>query len=286
MIKISFFYFFYLCFLNITAQEYSVLFTKQINGSDHIFKVNNKGDLQQITNHRRKDSSPVSSPDGEYIVFASERIGWWKIWIKELKSGRVSQLTESSTAEYSPSWSPDGQKIVFISSRDGNSEIYTMARDGSNLSRVTKNSKTDAMPSWGNDGFIYYTSEVNGLYQLCKILPDGKQKEILTSDGGNKFNPSSSLDGQWILMDSDRDGNREIYLFNLSSKKYKRLTQNSQLDIRPKWSPDNHKIVFERGNKKDNQHIYMMDASGKNQQQLTFRNYNYAPSFVTTLIDK
>ena len=67
---------------------------------------------------------------------------------------------------------------------------------------------------------------------------------------------------------------------NIDGTEKKRLTNNPLMDIRPRWSSDDKKIVFERGNKKDDQHIFMMDANGENVKQLTFKNYNCAASFV------
>ena len=92
--------------------------------------------------------------------------------------------------------------------------------------------------------------------------------------------PQISNDLSEILYYGDQDGNLEIYLLEINSKTSKRLTNHPLMDIRPRWSPDNNKIVFERGNKGDNHHIYVMDNDGCNLKQITFSNYNYSPSFV------
>lgn len=265
---------------NTYTQEYQILFTKQVKGSDHIFLISTKGKLKQITKHPRKDSSPVISSDGNHIVFTSERVGWWKIWLMNLKEHSFTQLTNSSVAEYNPAWSPDNKHIVFVSGRGGKSDLYVMNNNGKNLKRVTKDKRPNTMPSWGKDGFIYYATNINGVYQIAKIRPDGTQQQIITKGKGNKFAPQLSNDKKKILYYGDKDGNPEIYIYDIDNTTTKRLTNHSLMDIRPKWSPNDKKIVFERGNKQNNQHIFIMDIDGSNVKQLTTKNYNYAPSFV------
>ncbi|MDT7832800.1 DUF5050 domain-containing protein [Flavobacteriaceae bacterium S356] len=264
----------------IHSQEYQILFTKQINGSDQLFTLDSYGTLKQITKHPRKDSSPVISPSGSHIIFTSERVGWWKIWSMDIKKNSFKQLTNSNAATYNPSWSPNGKKIVFVSSKSGNSDIYIMDKRGQKQKRITRSKKTDTMPMWGNDNFIYYSSEIDGIYQIVKIKPDGSGRHIITTGTSNKFAPQLSKDKKKILYYGDKDGNLEIYVYDILDKKTTRITKNPLMDIRPKWSFDDTKIVFERGNKRNNQHIYIMNADGSNQKKLTNRNYNYAPSFI------
>jgi TolB protein len=266
----------------INQTGYSILFTKQKNRTDNIFLITSDGKTKQITDHRSKDSSPILSTDGKKMVFTSERVGWWKIWLMDVESKSYMQLTNASQAEYGPYFSPNGEKIVFVSDRDGNSEIYVMDLDGKNLINITNNKATDKEPFWANEGKIYYSSKEDGVYQIMSIKADGTDKKTLTNGKGNKHMPQLSPDGKKILFYSEKDGNPEIYTMIVGNEDdITRLTNNPLMDIRPRWSPDGKMIVFERGNKKDNQNIFIMDADGKNQKQLTFEDYNYAPSFVS-----
>lgn len=266
--------------MNGYAQTYEILFTKQINNSDNLFLIDTQGKIKPITNHPRKDSSPMISPDGNYIVFTSERVGWWKIWLMDIKKNSFTQLTNESAAEYNPSWSPDGKLITFVSGRGGNSDLYVMKKNGKDLKKITKGKRTNTMSSWGNDGFIYYSTKINGVYQIAKILPDGSNNQIITRDKGDKYAPQLSNNQKQILYYGEKDNNLDIYILNLENNTTKRLTSHPLMDIRPKWSSDDKKIVFERGNKKNNQHIYIMDSDGKNIKKITSKNYNYTPSFV------
>ena len=80
-----------------------------------------------------------------------------------------------------------------------------------------------------------------------------------------------------IAFISHRDGNPEIYVMDVDGGNLRRLTNNSDGDWDPSWSPDGKRIVFcsERDGHPDRvpgwftSEIYVMDADGSNQQNLT-----------------
>ncbi len=78
------------------ATDAPIVFTKQTNNVDDIYLISSVGGLRQVTDNRRKDSSPRISPDGKHMVFTSERVGWWKIWLMDLQQNSCQQLTEAA----------------------------------------------------------------------------------------------------------------------------------------------------------------------------------------------
>ena len=80
-----------------------------------------------------------------------------------------------------------------------------------------------------------------------------------------------------IAFSSEREGNREIYVMNADGKNQQRLTNNRHEDWSPSWLPDGKRIVFvsDRDGHPDiipgwfTYEIYVMDADGGNQQNLT-----------------
>ena len=81
-----------------------------------------------------------------------------------------------------------------------------------------------------------------------------------------------------IAFVSDRDGNWEIYVMDINGNNQQRLTNNRHDDLNPSWSPDGKRIVFfsnrdghVRNDRPDipTYEIYVMDADGGNQQNLT-----------------
>ena len=74
-----------------------------------------------------------------------------------------------------------------------------------------------------------------------------------------------------IVFDSNRDGNREIYVMDSDGSHQRRLTQTpgkAKLSWLPAWSPDRTKIAF-ASNRDGNSEIYIMAADGSQLQRLT-----------------
>ncbi len=79
-----------------------------------------------------------------------------------------------------------------------------------------------------------------------------------------------------IAFVSNRDGNTEIYVMDDDGGNPQRLTNNRHVDASPSWSPDGKRIAFVSDrdghvNIRDspNYEIYVMDADGRNQQNVT-----------------
>jgi Tol biopolymer transport system component len=74
-----------------------------------------------------------------------------------------------------------------------------------------------------------------------------------------------------IAFTSDRDGgNPEIYVMQANGKRQKRLTNNTDFDLSPAWSPDRTKIAFASfpsGGTDVN--VFVMNADGTGRVQLT-----------------
>ncbi len=86
----------------------------------HIFTVPAAGGLAiPLTGGPAHDSSPVWSPDGKLIAFASDRYGHNDVYVTSPQGGAVRRLTTYSTDAVPVSFTPDGQYVLFNAYRMG-----------------------------------------------------------------------------------------------------------------------------------------------------------------------
>jgi len=71
-----------------------------------------------------------------------------------------------------------------------------------------------------------------------------------------------------IAFQSEKDGNREIYLVNADGTNLTRLTNNPAVDVFPSWSPDGSQLLF-CSDRNGNPDIYLVNADGTNLRQIT-----------------
>jgi|GEM_PF-6536035 len=77
-----------------------------------------------------------------------------------------------------------------------------------------------------------------------------------------------NMDVQKIIFSSERDGNPEIYVMDVTGDKVVRLTFDPSDDWGPVWSPDGSTIAF-TSDRSGNEEVFLMDADGSNVRNLT-----------------
>jgi Tol biopolymer transport system component/tRNA A-37 threonylcarbamoyl transferase component Bud32 len=86
------------------------------------------------------------------------------------------------------------------------------------------------------------------------------EPERITFESGGAFLPAISPDGKLIAYSSDRDGNFDLFVRQLSGQQTVRLTTRPAPDWFPSFSPDGSKIVFR--SERDGGGLYVVEALG------------------------
>ena len=163
--------------------------------------------MLRLTSGDWDDISPALSPDGEKIAFASNRSGYWDIYLLEISSGAITRLTNTKTYDGAPSWSPDGAWLASESYLDDSLEILIQPINDSSQKaiRLTSNPASDHSPTWA---------------------PKGRQLAFISTRGG---------DSDVYLVDLD-DANSSRFE-NLSN------TPNA-FESHPIWSRDGSQLAW------------------------------------------
>ncbi|MCA2001885.1 MAG: hypothetical protein LDL51_08480 [Chloroflexi bacterium] len=127
------------------------------NGYAHLFALREDPSdlpLTRITSGAWNDVAPALSPDGGELAFASDRTGYWDLYVMNLRNGEVTQITDSPQYDSAPSWSPDAQWLAFETYVNDNLEVAVVSvRDRSQpVLKITEDPASDHSPSWAPDG--------------------------------------------------------------------------------------------------------------------------------------
>ena len=71
------------------------------------------GSAVRLTSQSSYECSPIWSPDGKSIAFASDRNGNFDIFLMSADGGSAKRLTTHSANETPESFTPDGKSVLF-----------------------------------------------------------------------------------------------------------------------------------------------------------------------------
>jgi TolB protein len=141
---------------------------------------------------------------------------------------------------------PPSHRILFNRFRMPEIEIMIADADGKNERVLAPHGDIEYSPSYSADGkWVVYTQERGGLSDIYRIHPDGSGLERLTSDPAFDDQGALSPDGRSLAFISTRgSGAANLWLLDLTTKKYSSLTSGQSGNFRPAWSPDGAWIAF------------------------------------------
>lgn len=233
--------------------------------------------IEQLAETPSIELSPAFSPDGSFILFASEAPdhSTSHVFRLSVRDKENAQLTSAENVyDASPSYSADGSRIVFSRAHRYRTystggmtwddwDIYVMDADGSNISRVTSQRYRElARPHFGSDGkTIFFSSRIkrqdSSRYSaIIKIsVAEGQPSQNLTPDDQKIIDcaavgsePSVSPDGTKVVFISDRRKRYEydLFIMNLdgSNPIPLNLTGISKYNAMPCFSPNGKEVFF------------------------------------------
>ena len=162
----------------------------------------------QLTFDPARDTSPIWTPDGERVVFTSEREGVPAIFWKPADgTGQVERLTPGNVLGQSAhSWSADGRALVIV-------EL-----DGETLRDI-------GVLSMNGDQAIDWLLEGNASEQSPDVSPNGR----------------------WLAYMTAESGQFEVFVSPFPSVSEGRWKVSQAGGFSPRWGPDSRELFYQTG---------------------------------------
>lgn len=228
----------------------------------------NGGEARRLTVRDTYESSPVWSPDGKRIAFASDRNGNNDIYVMDAKGGTPRRLTSNSAAEIPEGFSPDGKEVYYSAAiqAPAASVMYPSSRMTQLYAVDVESGKSRQvlgtpakMISFSPDGDKMLYQDVKGFEDewrkhhtssvtrdIWLYTPaDGKHRN-LTARAGEDRNPVLDATTETVYFLSERDGGTfNVYSFHLSDpSKVARLTDFKTHPVRFLSRANNGTLAF------------------------------------------
>lgn len=210
-----------------------IVYEQDIPGSRQVFIMNADGSNQTQLTSNARNNQPTFTPDGESILFSSNRgDGTYQIYAMGIDGSNQTALTAGGEDKYGPNVSPDGTQVAYYGQVVGaaGDEVFVMDIDGSNITRIVTNDDHDTEASWSPDGSKLIRSTLpdgtNNHYQVVTTNPDGSNETTLSSaiDHSDIY-PFYSPDGKHIAYLSDNGDNGDSNLYIAKSDNFSDTTE-------------------------------------------------------------
>ncbi len=232
------------------------------------------GKATRITKGMAFDAQPRFSPNGESVVFISDRSGGDNVWTIRLDFTDTTQITRGNANLYlSPEWMPDGEHIVVSRSgglgRVAKLQMYNVKRRSPlPVIRGSNSLKTVGAAPSPDGRYIWYARrsgdwQYNAIfpqYQIYRYDRETGSSTRFTSRYGSGFRPAISPDGRWLVYGTRENTETGLRKRNLETGaedwlaypvQRDEMESRAPLDVLPGYSftPDSRAVVVSYGGK-------------------------------------
>ncbi len=274
-----------------------IAFASNRDGNSEIYIMNPDGSEQvNLTRHGSHDYSPVWSPTGKQILFASDRSGkTLDLYLMDADGGSVRRVFNRRVERRHPTWSPDGEQIAYYRVDGGEVAIYTASIKGNAEKRIA----IGMHPAWAPDSseIAFMSAEMLaplndgfGGIQLAKprieiINLRTNAKDQISPDGFPLiFHPTWTPNGTRLVFSGlnakDHAGPgpvhaMSLYIVNLKGRAEPRKVKVQGEVSHPALAPRGDTLVYQKETDRGEQ-LFKVALAGGLSKQLTDKGGNYS----------
>lgn len=271
-----------------------IVFVSNRDGNSEIYIMNSDGSGQMnLTQHRENDYSPVWSPTGKQILFASERAGKVSdLYVMDSNGEEVRRVFRKKEERRHPTWSPDGEQIAYYRVDGGEIAIYTASIEGDAEKRIA----VGMHPAWAPDGseIAFISAEVlipiNGRFggiQIAKPrieianVRTGAEDRISPDGFPLMFHPTWTPDGTKFVFsgisvaDLGQGHARRLYIVNRKGNGKPSKVKVEGTGSFPALAPQGNTLIYHKETLGKGRQLFKVALAGGRAEQLTDRGENY-----------
>ena len=249
------------------------------------------GAATRLTEGLSFDAQPRFSPDGNRIVYISDRSGAENVWVISTDAVDTLQITKGKQNEYaSPEWTLDGDYIVAskVDGLFGPAKLWLYHVDGGTGTALIK--EPDDLKTmgaaFGPDQRYIWFAERTGNWQYNAIFPQYQlavydretgRRTRMSARYGSAFRPAISPDGRWLVYGSRLDVHTGLRIRDTESGEERWLAypvqrddqeSRASLDVLPGYAftPDSRAVVVSYGGR-----IWRVPVDGAEGTEIPFR---------------
>lgn len=231
--------------------------TRNAERSDIYYKRVGSHTVTQLTSDPADDVQPRFSPDGQRVVFCSNRSGNWDLWMINLDGTGLVQLTDHRSDEIAPCFSPDGRRVAFSvwGQRSHRWELWLLDVDAPGVRDfIAYGMFADFSPDGTRIAFQRARQRGTRWFSIWTIdLVDGEARhptEVAFSDTAANTVPRFSPDGTRLVYSAVRQTDRrtmrdqrqrataDVWVVNVQTGVRSRVLSAGAAAFNPIWSRD------------------------------------------------
>ena len=214
---------------------------------------------RQITHSEKGETSPLFSPDGQWISFVSSRDGKPNLYLMPVHGGEARRLTNISTGVSDPLWSPDSKSLAFSTNvypecagdEACNKKIADQWSKGSLKAHMGDQLLYRHWDAWkdGTRTHIFLVAVATG--EIRDLTPGNIDAPPFQLGGPLQYDFSPDGSSFVYVSNHDKDlassTNNDLWTISLADKNAvpRNLTaSNKAYDGSPKYSPDGRYIAY------------------------------------------
>jgi tricorn protease len=201
--------------------------------------------VRRLTSHPGVESNPRFSPDGTLIAFSAQYDGNTDVYVVPVEGGEPKRLTYHPSEDLVQSFTPDGKAVLFTSPR----EVYTR-RHAQLFTALLAGGMPEKLPiphafkaSYSPDGSRIAYVPLYEAFRQWKHYRGGTASRIWLYDvkthaveqipqpAGRCNDTDPMWIGSAVYFRSDRNGEFNLFAYDLGSKTVEQLTQHRSFPV-------------------------------------------------------